>query len=110
MREVHIDDVFAALVPEGADYTTDEVKDRLSVMVHDQVWHQWPREERPVEVQFEKIDWLVTQDPADVERFQPAHDCEACRQGNARIRTFLIENPGRWVVLGNMHYVEIWAE
>lgn len=107
MREVEIDDVFAALVPEGFDL--DEVKDRLSVEVQAQVWRQW-REDRPLEIRFEPINWLMTQDPDEVERFQPAHECEVCRTGNEHIRTFLTANPDRWVVLGNMHYVEVWAE
>jgi hypothetical protein len=53
-------------------------------------------------------EWIVTSDPDEVEAFQPDHDCENCRAGNARARMHLINHPEDRLACGNLHYVEIW--
>lgn len=60
------------------------------------------------ELEFDATRWLVTADPAQVEEFQPAHDCEECRAGNIKAKAFLRNNPGRAVALGNITYTEVW--
>jgi hypothetical protein len=74
------------------------------------VWDQWPEGQGPAMIQFDPIEWKLTRDPAEVEAFQPAHDCEQCREGNEKAKRFLEEYPDRWVLLGNIHYVEMWPD
>ena len=105
-----IQDVFAMVVPETFDPAQPEDRARLVAklgpLAESYVARQYQK--APRALLFEKIDWLITQDPADVEKFQPAHDCAACRAGNDQSLAFLRENPGRWVALGNLTYTEVW--
>lgn len=72
-------------------------------------WEQYKRE-KPAALRFDPVDWLITRDADEADAFQPAHDCAACQAGADQMRAYLAEHPDRWVVLGNLHYVEVWAE
>jgi hypothetical protein len=104
-------DVFAAALPEGLD--PDKVKRRrlierhLLPMAYASIEAQWPAGQGP-RVELRRVDWLITRDPAEAERFQPAHDCPTCLAANDQMRAFLAEHPDRWVVLANLFYREHW--
>lgn len=55
-------------------------------------------------------DFLITDDPADVERFQPAHDCAHCRAGNDQAMAHLREHPDQPIGLANISYTEVWVD
>lgn len=95
----HID----ASDPDQRAALFDELTDRATQTVMAQ--YQRP----PKALLLEPIDWLITSDPADVERHQPAHDCETCRAGNVDAQAFLLEHPGRLLALGNLTYTEVWT-
>lgn len=105
-----ISDVFAAAVPESYDLTDPEqfpvLFARMTDIARTATLAQYRRP--PKALLFEPIDWLVTSDPAEVEQFQPAHDCEECRAGNERALAFLRANPDRAIALGNLSYREVW--
>jgi hypothetical protein len=109
MREVPIDDVFAAALPEGMDPDDPSILHRLRLMVMRLAWRQY-KGAKPEELNLDPIDWLITRDADEAEAFQPAHDCAACQAALDQMRAFLAEHPDRWVVLGNLHYVEVWPE
>lgn len=109
-----IQDVIALAVPvvlepvlADPDARVDLVL-QLEKIAHASVKNQYLR--KPKALSFDAIDWLITNDPDDVERFQPAHDCAACRAGNDQALAFLRENPGRYVALGNITYTEFWED
>lgn len=110
MRSEVIQDVFAVAVPEAIDVADPAVREELptflSQMAINTTWRQYG-DQKP-KLEFREIDWLITKDPADVEAFQPAHDCAACRAGNDQSLAFLRDNPDRYVALANMSYVEVW--
>jgi hypothetical protein len=66
------------------------------------------KKQRPKALVMDKIEWLITDDWEEVERFQPAHDCATCRAGNDQAVAYLKEHPDRWLALGNMKYWEVW--
>lgn len=105
-------DVFAAAVPPNINPDDDNQREQLLTyldgVARDWVWKQWPTGERPVEIEFAASEWLITSDPDKVELFQPAHDCAACRAGNDQCMAYLKANPGAWVAMANMTYVEVW--
>jgi hypothetical protein len=107
-REVPIDDVVAVALPEGMDPHDPAVLEHVAAEAELRTWAQYQGWSRPAALRFDPIDWLVTQDADKANAFQPAHDCPACRAGADRMRAFLREHPDRWVVLGNLHYVEVW--
>lgn len=102
-----IQDVFAMAVPEGVDPADPDLVPKLEALARAYVVRQY--QVAPKALLFDTIDWLVTAEPADVEKFQPAHDCAACRAGNDQSLAFLRQNPGRYVALGNLTYTEVWA-
>jgi hypothetical protein len=116
-RTKRIQDVIAMAVPDGWDPADADDRARL-VEVLDQFAEQTAAAQytdlspsrRPIALAFEPTEWLITQRPDEVERFQPAHDCEVCRAGNGRAREFLAEHPETWVALGNLTYTEVWAQ
>ena len=108
-----IQDVIALAVPDGWNptirrtgrgwWSLDRLAEQTAAAQYaDPAW-------RPTALAFEPTEWLITRDAAEVERFQPAHDCEVCRAGNDRAREFLAEHPETWVALGNLTYREVWA-
>lgn len=103
------DDVFCVAVPEGidpADWAT--LQPQLEALARLWVHRQWQGVPGPAAIKFADSDWLVTDNPDDVDKFQPAHDCVACLAGNDRAKAFLTANPGRWVAMANLHYTEVW--
>jgi hypothetical protein len=112
MRRRLIDDYFVALVPEGTDVADPDVYPALLARMEREAVRATMaqyRGPRPKALLLDPIEWLVTDDPDEVERFQPAHDCEQCRAGNAAASEFLTANPGRFVACANLHYSEVWT-
>jgi hypothetical protein len=107
MRTVPIDDVFAVALPMGMDPRDPTVPRKLTAMATRLAWEQY-KDAKPEVLRFDPIDWLITSNADEADAFQPAHDCAACRAGADQMRAFLAEHPDRWVVLGNLHYVEVW--
>jgi hypothetical protein len=106
-------DVFAAAVPSDID-PSDEAQAAQVLTFLDEtarawVWSQWlATGERPLDIEFAASEWLVTRDVWRVDEFQPAHDCQECRSGNDKCKAFLRANPGSWVAMANLTYVEVW--
>lgn len=101
-----IQDVIALVVPE---HITGEVPlEQLERLAHQAVARQYVG--RTVAITFMEITWLVTSDADEAERFQPAHDCAACRAGADQARAYLRENPERRIALGNITYREVWPD
>jgi FMN phosphatase YigB (HAD superfamily) len=109
MEPPFISDVFAAAVPEKFDLSNPEQFPAIHALMNQlaEVTTLGQYRRRPKALLFAPTEWLVTSDPADIERFQPAH-CEECRAGNERALEFLRANPGRAVALGNLSYREVW--
>lgn len=100
-----IEDVVAIVIPEGVD---DLPEERLNALAYWQLMGQYAGGGRPRTLLVESMEWLVTGDWEDVERFQPAHDCAACRAGNDQAVAFLKEHPDRRIAMGNLKYWEVW--
>lgn len=100
-------DYFALALPEGVEIT-DEILAKLTAQIELDILAQYDRP--PKAILLEPIDWLITSDPDEVTRHQPAHDCAACLAGNDRARAFLAEFPHRQVVLANLRYTEVWTD
>lgn len=112
ISRIQQDDAFCCAVPEELhpDPTNWHViRPRLEALARHWVRRQWTDVPGPVAIEFAASDWLVTDDPADVDKFQPAHDCAACLAGNDQAKAFLAEYPGRFVAMANLHYTEYWA-
>lgn len=108
MRTARIQDVLCLAVPlEVEDRPTCDLHSLMDGIAVRAVAEQYG-DARPASLVFERIEWLVTGEQDDVERFQPAHDCAACRAGNDQARTFLRENPDRKIALANITYTEVW--
>lgn len=107
-----IQDVFAAAVPEGYDPAVPADRERLIAALGplSEAYVVRQYRVRPKAILMEPTDWLITRDPAEVERFQPAHDCVACRAGNDQCLAYLRDHPDGWVVLGNLTYTEVWGK
>jgi hypothetical protein len=95
-------------VPEGFE-ATEKAMQNLERQAWQSVFAQWGPRERVVLAE-RSIEWLITDDPAEVENFQPAHDCEECRKGNVLAREYLAKHPGGTVAMANIHYVEVRPE
>lgn len=113
-REHATADVFAASVPPNVDPSDDAQLARLlqylDLIAKAYIHKQWDgAREKPVKITHLVSDWTVTDKPEEIEAFQPAHDCAACRAGNDQAEAYLREHPGRWVALANLHYIEVWA-
>jgi hypothetical protein len=105
VREVEVTDYIALTVPEDVDPLTllDGLNRRLEWMILQQY-----KGKAPHALLIDPVDWIYASTIEEVEAHQPAHDCEECRRGNERAREFLAGHPGRQVILGNVHYHEIW--
>jgi hypothetical protein len=103
----NIDDYVILAVPDDVDTDDPEVRQKLDDQAQIQIYGQY-RKRRPKALLLDDIDWLITSDPDDVERHQPAHDCANCKAGNRKAQEYLRANPGKRLALGNLHYVEIW--
>lgn len=104
-----VEDVIVLGVPDDVGPGHPQLPLLLARQASEAVWAQWEHApERPVNVELVVMDLLITADPAAVDRFQPAHDCDVCRSGNERAREFLAANTGRHVALANLVYVEVW--
>lgn len=112
MKRTPIQDVFAMVVPARLDMEAPDVREETMAVLQNlavaTTWKQYADCEVMPELEFEEIDWLITKDPADVEAFQPAHDCAACRAGNDQSLAFLRDNPGRYIAMANIGYIEVW--
>lgn len=110
-REIEIKDVLAAVVPEHLDASTPESRAALLPDLYqlavDRIVAQYGG--NPPTLIIDDLDWLITDRPEDVEKFQPAHDCAACRAGNDQSLAYLREHPGRFIALGNLTYREVWS-
>jgi hypothetical protein len=111
-----VQDVLMLAIPEQIDpliYTQSgsDVREAFTASLQreavESVWAQWPTRP-PVRVDFDKINWLITKDVADIESFQPAHDCPDCWMGNLQAEEFLKANPGRWIAMANITYTPVW--
>lgn len=109
MREVLIEDVFAVTLPQDMDPHDPTITHRLRTMAWRLTYAQYEAP-GPLALRFDPIDWLITTDADEADAFQPAHDCPTCRAGADQMRAFLRANPGRYVVLGNLRYVEVWRD
>jgi len=106
MREHVVLDYFIAVWPEGVPVDDPLTLNSLMRQAIDLVWGQY--EERPLDIRFEAISWLFTDDPDEIERNQPAHDCADCKLGNWRAQEYLREHPDRKLALADLRYVEVW--
>jgi hypothetical protein len=102
-----IQDFIVLTVPPGVDPDDPEVRKKLEDQVSLNVMGQY-KGKRPRALAMDPVEWLITSDWEDVERFQPAHDCAACRAGNDQAIAFLKEHPDKRLALGNLRYWEIW--
>ncbi len=111
-ESVVIQDVFACAVPdELIDAPRQALYQALTKFASLYVLRQYLHTIGPgPQITFQVFDWLITTDPAQVEAFQPAHDCPACRAGNDQALAHLREHPHRPVALANITYTERWPE
>jgi len=108
-RRHEANDVICLAVPDGVDPQDENFVKTLDMMAWENVRKQFSKRAR-LTLTERRTEWLITNDPDKVEQFQPAHDCEECRTGNAKAKAFLIANPTATVAMGNVHYVEVWPE
>jgi hypothetical protein len=106
VRRVEVIDYIILAPRQGQREISQE---RLRELAMEQIMAQYRGQHPPI-IELQPIEWLVTQDPEDVERHQPAHDCADCKAGNERAQRYLRMNPGAWLWLGNLFYTEIWDE
>jgi hypothetical protein len=106
-KRLEKNDVICLVVPDEVDPAAPSTMDRLEELGQASVLAQWPNGRAP-KIEFDPIEWMLTSDPAKVNDFQPAHDCEQCRSGNAKAIEFLTANPGKTLAMGNIHYTEVW--
>lgn len=113
-----VQDVLCLSIPDEIDpevylgHSDESVQlaflEQLTEMAYKSVWGQWSDRRAPADVKFSAIEWLITADVADVESFQPAHDCADCWMGNLMAEKFLREHPGRYIAMGNISYTPVW--
>jgi len=101
-----VEDYIIFQVPDEVDPNEPEQRNRMDRTAEAQVIAQYERP--PKAVVMDSIDWLVTSDWREVERFQPAHDCATCRAANDQAVAFLKEHPEERLALGNLRYWEVW--
>lgn len=112
-RRLLQNDVFVAAVPEHIDPGNPEQRSQLlaelDMVARRYVHQQWAgQRRRPMDVEHAQSEWLITCKREQIDGFQPAHDCAACRAGHDQADAFLRENPGRWVAMANLTYTEVW--
>ena len=108
MIEHEILDYFIAVWPEDVPITDPDTLNQLMATAIKYVWAQYVRP--PADIRFEAVSWLFTDDPDEIERCQPAHECSQCRDGNLQAQEYLRENPGRTLALADLKYVEVWPD
>jgi len=102
-----VDDYIVLAVPDNASAEDEDTMDMLEHKAELTVAGQYT-DRRPKAILFLKTEWLITSDWREVERFQPDHECVACRAGNDQAMAFLKEHPTKRLALGNLHYMEVW--
>jgi hypothetical protein len=107
-RRHEANDVLCVAVP-NTDLAIEDLMKLLEGAAWEYVRKQFSKRAR-LTLTEQRIDWLITNDPDKVDEFQPVHDCETCRSGNAKARAFLLESPDTTVAMANIHYVEVWPE
>jgi hypothetical protein len=100
-------DYIVLAVPDHVAHDDPSLPERLTDEAQRNILAQYRRPPRALII--EPIDWLITSNPSDVERHQPAHDCPTCRAGNDQAQAFLAEHPDRYLALGNLRYTEVWT-
>jgi hypothetical protein len=111
VRKETCNDVFAAVVPDDIHPSaglSPALYAAMDQMARRWVWAQWADGGAPLDIEFAASDWLITDKVYAVDQFQPAHDCQECRSGNEKSKAFLRANPGRWIAMANLTYVEVW--
>jgi hypothetical protein len=106
-REVK--DLIVMSIPEAVHVDRDDMDGVVSVL--DDIAAQaaiGQYEQHPPVLLLGPTEWTITDDPADLVDFEPIHDCDRCRDGKSSAIEFLTANPGRWIALGNMTYMEVW--
>lgn len=108
-RQVGITDFIILGVPDDlAEPLSEDQLQAMENLALRNIWGQYHEKGAPEAILLQHIDWKITSTPAEVEEFQPAHECEDCRAGNEKARRFLTEHPGKRLALGNLFYVEVW--
>jgi hypothetical protein len=105
-----IDDYIGLALSTETDPDNPKLIAWLDAQAERKIVEQYRRMGGPVTLKIEPAKWLVTRDPVEVERFQPAHDCVQCRAANDQMVAFLREHPERWMALGNLRYTEYWDD
>lgn len=108
MKHKTVTDVFACAIPVGMDHDDPSVPAYLTVLARHLTEKQYGAPFLPLELRFEPVEWLITNDADKADAFQPSHDCPTCQAGADQMRAFLVEHPDRWIALGNLTYTEVW--
>lgn len=108
MKELTVEDVFACSIPDDMAPDDPVVKSYLTIQARAATWRQYGAPAIPLDIRFEPIEWLVTNNADEADAFQPSHDCVTCQAAADQIRAFLAEHPDRWIALGNLTYIEVW--
>jgi len=102
-----IKDYIIALWPEGKPLFDPQMMEGLNNLAARKIWEQYTGN-RPIAIDIEPIEWVLTCDPQVVETTQPGDGCPTCVAGNDQAMAYLKEHPGRYVALGNLTYTEHW--
>lgn len=109
---IRANDVFSVVVPDGIDPSDERRQPELHRLLDKQaklwVWAQWANGGAPQDIEFAISEWLITREVWQVDEFLSKHDCAECRAGSERSKAFLRANPGKWVAMANLTYVEVW--
>ena len=106
-----IDVIILAVPPDKMDTPEDKLGDEMNTLAMITVWAQFAgRARMPININLKKIDWTITGDPDEVERFQPAHECRSCQQANRLAAQALRDDSSLMLALGNIFYDEVWSE
>lgn len=109
MRTREAIDFIIILLPEDVDPHAPSTKASLDMQAMEQVVAQYPFRRSPKRLDV-RVNWVMTDDPEEVMKVQPAHDCNECRAGNDLAFRWLLEHPGRYLALGNLFYTEFWED
>lgn len=117
-REVPVEDVFACSVPDEwlddaratrAREERPKFLDLLAGLARSYVLRQYEGQLDLHAIKMQTVEWLVTDDPAEVVAFQPGDGCAACTAGNDQTIAYLKEHTGALVALANLKYIEVWS-
>ena len=109
MQHKEVDDVIALSLPVGYDPTMEGLINDLNRLAVEKTITQYDGP-GPGAIMIQGIEWMFTQEPDAIDRFQPAGHCASCQAGNDQLRAYLKEFPDGWLALGNIRYVEVWLE